>query len=635
MDFDKLAAPLVQVYEEITDQILENIARHFNTGKGLPTIDWQMRKLAEMGQLRQENIRIIARKTKQNPELIRIALENAAGQALKHAEPELKEAVRRGYLHDGGPLEASKGVERVFTSYQQQAEDTANLVNTVMLDSGMQSYRRVVSDVVQYEQAAMAVTQADAAQNILNAETGKVLTGVSSRQEALRRAIKRMADNGLTGFVDRGGHNWQPETYINMDIRSTCGNVATEAVFARNEDYGNDLFWVTVKATARPLCYPWQGKVISRNDRSGYVEDLDGNRVEIIPISSTSYGEPAGLYGINCGHVPPNVFIPGLGKVRGEVPDEAENNARYAESQEQRGLERRIRYAKREAAALEAAGLDTADAREKVKAAQADMRAFINRTGRTRRSDREQIVVSTLAKAEKHVKSPITAVADVLGVEEKNIAIAGLPEKSQKSISEQVQKAIDYFPQLKGHLRKISYNGDITAVAESKSLTGEIQVSKSFLDYEKMSKSYAYDAKIGFFAKGTTADSIIVHEIGHQIDGLLTKNKLFGGEITQYGTIRSSQAIQKEILAKLGLSDQRLREIRQEWRDRGYTGRELTDAVLWERKEFISSHVSEYAATNEREFFAECFSELVTSKHPREAALALGEILERAKEALK
>ena len=34
MDFDKLAAPLVQVYEEITDQILENIARHFDTDEG-------------------------------------------------------------------------------------------------------------------------------------------------------------------------------------------------------------------------------------------------------------------------------------------------------------------------------------------------------------------------------------------------------------------------------------------------------------------------------------------------------------------------------------------------------------------------------------------------------------------------
>ena len=195
MDFDKLAAPLVRVYEEITDQILENIARHFNTGKNLPTIEWQMKKLAEMGQLRQETIRIIAKKTGQNPELIHTALEDAASQALKHAEPKLQEAVRRGYLHDGGPLEVSPSVERVFKTYQQQAENTANLVNTVMLESGLQSYRRVVSDVVIYEQTTMSKRQADAAQEILNAETGKVITGVSSRQEALRRAIKRMADN--------------------------------------------------------------------------------------------------------------------------------------------------------------------------------------------------------------------------------------------------------------------------------------------------------------------------------------------------------------------------------------------------------------------------------------------------------
>ena len=118
---------------------------------------------------------------------------------------------------------------------------------------------------------------------------------------------------------------------------------------------------------------------------------MDGNRVEIIPISATSYGEPAGLYGINCGHVPPNVFTPGFTKIRGEVPDKAENDRRYAESQEQRGIERKIRYAKREIAMLEAAGLDATKAKEKLKRAQADMRAFINRTGRTRRSDREQI----------------------------------------------------------------------------------------------------------------------------------------------------------------------------------------------------------------------------------------------------
>lgn len=387
----KLAEPIAKVYQEITDQVLENIARHFNTEKNLATEEWQLKKLAELGQVKKETLRIIARKTGQNEELIIVALQSAINAALKDSESALKEAARKGFLSDAVELTASESVKQVLTSYLEQAMDHTNLVNTVMLDSGLNAFRTVVSDVVRWEQRLTTEAQTKAAQEVLNAETGKVLTGVSTRQEALKRAIKRMADNGLTGFVDRGGHNWTPEAYINMDIRTTCGNVATQAVFARNEDYGNDLVWVPIKAAARKLCYPWQGKLISTSNRTGTVEDLDGKKINIIPLSRTSYGEPAGLWGINCGHTPPNPFIPGLSKIRGEVPPEKENEEEYAQSQQQRYIERKIRYAKREAATLKAAGLDTADADAKVKRYQADMRAFINETGRTRRRDREQI----------------------------------------------------------------------------------------------------------------------------------------------------------------------------------------------------------------------------------------------------
>lgn len=393
MAFDpaKLAEPLAKVYMEITEQVLENIARHFNTGKKLAIQEWQIKKLAELGQVREETIRIIARLTKQNEELITEALKAAIDAALKDVEPALREAALRGMLQDGGEVIASPSIQRVLSTYLAQAKEATNLVNTVMLESGMNAFRAVVSDTVQWEQQLTTAAQAEAAQEILNAETGKVLTGVSTRQEALKRAVKRMADTGLTGFVDRGGHNWTPEAYINMDIRTTCGNTATQAVFARNEDYGNDLVWVPVKAGARKLCYPWQGKLISTSNRTGTVEDLDGKKIEIIPLSRTSYGEPAGLWGINCGHTPPNPFIPGLSKIRGDVPPEKKNDEEYAQSQRQRYIERQIRYAKREAATLKAAGLDTADADAKVKRYQADMRAFIEETGRTRRRDREQI----------------------------------------------------------------------------------------------------------------------------------------------------------------------------------------------------------------------------------------------------
>ena len=171
----------------------------------------------------------------------------------------------------------------------------------------------------------------------------------------------KMADAGLTGFVDRGGHNWSPEAYVRMDIRTTCGNVATQSVFARNADYGNDLIWVRTKAAARPGCFPYQGGVFSKDGRSGVTEDLRGNKIQFQPLSSTTYGEPAGLFGINCGHVPPNPFVPGFSMVRGAIdvddPEiQKENEKLYAMSQEQRALERNVREAKRDAAMAAATG---------------------------------------------------------------------------------------------------------------------------------------------------------------------------------------------------------------------------------------------------------------------------------------
>ena len=94
---------------------------------------------------------------------------------------------------------------------------------------------------------------------------------------------------------------------------------------------------------------------------------------------------------INCGHYPIPV-IPGVSIPHGAdaIQPKEENDRLYAESQEQRELERKIRAAKR---VVTMAG-DTATKEDKaaVKEAQAEMREFIERTGRTRRYDREQIV---------------------------------------------------------------------------------------------------------------------------------------------------------------------------------------------------------------------------------------------------
>ena len=386
-EMEKFAQPLIDVYAHVTDVLLVNIARHFNvkaTGN-ISSFEWQVKMLAELGQVTEENRNIIAELTGANSGLLREALTQAMLAALNEVEPELKEAAARGLLAEPGTTpELSPNAQAVLQSYYDQAEEKLNLVNTVMLQSSLDQYRAVIANTITYE------AQLSAAQKILNESTGEVLMGASTQQQAMRRAVKRMADEGLTGYVDRGGHHWTPEAYVAMDIRTTVTNTAHQATWARCDEYGSDLIMVSTKAAARPLCYPWQGKVLSRANRARDVTDLDGNTIHVYALSETSYGQPAGLFGINCGHFS-SPFFPGLSTVRGEPEPEEENARQYAESQRQRALEREIRRAKLDVAIAKATGDEELEreARQKLRGKQATMRAFIEDTGRTRRYNRE------------------------------------------------------------------------------------------------------------------------------------------------------------------------------------------------------------------------------------------------------
>ena len=251
-----------------------------------------------------------------------------------------------------------------------------------MLESTQAAYTATVSNIAAKIQRT---------QSILNAGAGEVVTGVTAYNQAVRESVKKMVQNGITGFVDHGGHRWSPEAYAAMDIRTTMNNVARAATWERNEGYGNDLYQVSWHNGARPLCYPWQGKVISRSDMVREVEDLDGNTVHVYAQSETSYGEAAGLFGVNCGHYA-MVFIPGISTLY-DVPQNEEENAKdYEESQQQRALEHKLREEKRDLEVMKAQGASEEEIKaqkERVKKASSDIQTFCDDTGRTRRRDRE------------------------------------------------------------------------------------------------------------------------------------------------------------------------------------------------------------------------------------------------------
>jgi hypothetical protein len=198
-----------------------------------------------------------------------------------------------------------------------------------------------------------------------------------------------------------------------MDMRTTFHNVSRQAFWDRNAEYGNDLYLVSQHPGARPLCYPWQCHVISRTDEARDVTDGAGNPVHVYAQSETTYGEPAGLFGINCGHHP-ELFIPGATKVPEVRQGEEENARAYAESQKQRGLERKFRVARLDMEVAKAQGDEEGLklAREKLQDADAKLDRFEQDTGRRRQREREYAPVN-VKWPEPTTDSP-TAVRDAL-----------------------------------------------------------------------------------------------------------------------------------------------------------------------------------------------------------------------------
>jgi hypothetical protein len=90
-------------------------------------------------------------------------------------------------------------------------------------------------------------------------------------------------------------------------------------------------------------------------------------------------------------------FIPGFSTLKGEPQDPEENEKAYAESQQQRALERKLREEKRDLEVMKAQGADPEAIkaqRAKVQKASADIDQFCEDTGRARRRNREYTPVN-------------------------------------------------------------------------------------------------------------------------------------------------------------------------------------------------------------------------------------------------
>jgi hypothetical protein len=181
-----------------------------------------------------------------------------------------------------------------------------------------------------------------------------------------------------------------------------------------------------------------------------------------------------------------------------------------------------------------------------------------------------------------------------------SVNLNGVDKELAGGIYDGYKTVLDRYPVLRGQFSLLGINEkrpDRSASAYP--ITGEINVN---LDYFGMSKKsfekwYNFLVHVGFYPKGTTWKSAILHEIGHRIDGYLTK-KVLGRDWDyrqEYYSRNISYTVRNNVLQNLGLT---------------------TDDV--------NKNLSKYGEANAPEFFAEAFSEYVSNKNPRSIAKMVG-----------
>lgn len=412
------------------------------------------------------------------------------------------------------------------------------------------------------------------------------------------------------------------------------------------EKLGTEYFEVEWHAGARPTHTIWQGRVWSQQQ----LYDVCG------------LGTVIGLCGANCYHTyfP---FVPGV-SVRTYTDDWLDEQNRkeseptefrgkeytlYEAKQRQRQMETAMRAQREKVQLLQKGGADPQEVmlqKAKYQGQLNEYAVFSRKMGL--KEERERIYIDgrgrvapskdTLRTAQKIMNTDYLfergKIANIMGVNKNAIDFGKMDEKSKKSVYNGIKKVFAQFPELRGYTNKVLYDPDIKGYAMSKSMQGVLKIGSKFSNYKELKRRYDRDVRMQFHPAGTNADAIIIHEMGHQLDGYLTQRGVWGGNVSLYGTTRTSVAVKREVLQQLGYFDY-IRAERAEWTRMGYKGRELNEALEFSKKEFITKHISEYANKNEREFFAECFAEYLMSARPREAAKIFGEVLEKIMEGLR
>ena len=321
-DFEKIAKQAEKIYSELELEIIQEIAERIaNVGYANTVVLNDVLIAQEMGLMYQDIINLVAKYNETSVSQIQEIFDTAGAQTLKLDDKIYKKAGLTPL-----PLKQSPSMIQLLSSTALKTHNNlSNLAMTTANTSQTEFY------------------------NAMNKAYMEVSTGVKSYSQSILDTVKELSDKGAYITYPSGQHR-SIESAVRMNILTSVNQTCGKLQEIRADEMGWDLMEITAHSGSRPEHAEWQGKIVSRSGRKGY-----------LTLDDIGYGEVTGFKGVNCRHDWYPYYAGSTKTYTQEQLNDWKNEkvnyngkdiSKYEASQIQRRMERTIRQDKKDIAGL-------------------------------------------------------------------------------------------------------------------------------------------------------------------------------------------------------------------------------------------------------------------------------------------
>lgn len=369
-ELNQLTQPIIAIYNQIEMELLEKIAKKFDVYDKIGgSLEWQARKLDELGVLNNEAVNVIASYSKKsNKEIAEMLNKASLGNIDMNT---LDAAYTNGFIFvDPHKILQSAVLRDTIELSFKELGQTYKLIQTKALEATRQAYM-----------------------DVINRAYIETASGIYDYNTSIRGALRDMADQGIHGATYKRSNGkivkYSIESAVRRDTITAVNQLANKSAEQATKEIGAEYVEVSAHIGARVSKNPianhagWQGKVYklegsdkypNLKEKTGYPDDIQG------------------LGGVNCRHrmFP---FFPGISVPNPYKVDPEENRKVYEATQKQRAMERQIRATKKRLIVAKASG-DMEKAKEyrtKLTAQQKQIEQFCKANNLRRQTEREMV----------------------------------------------------------------------------------------------------------------------------------------------------------------------------------------------------------------------------------------------------